>query len=125
MAEDWRARVGCLSTNNNGVGRGFIDGVNVLVHHVLGRSAGIDTVGDALRAAGHHLHVPDLFDGRIYATIEEGVAPVEETDLEALMARGLKVADSLAGPFVYAGFSIGALPTQKLVQTRPGTAGPV
>ena len=37
--------------------------------------------------------------------------------------RGVRVADELPSELVYAGFSLGVLPAQKLAQTRPGARG--
>ena len=39
--------------------------------------------------------------------------------------RGVRLADELPTALVYAGFSFGVLPAQKLAQTRPGALGAV
>ncbi|MDM5196573.1 hypothetical protein QUF79_00485 [Fictibacillus enclensis] len=39
----------------------------LLLHHVLGRTKGIEAIADQLRDAGHTVHVPDLFDGRMFS----------------------------------------------------------
>jgi dienelactone hydrolase len=49
----------------------------VLFHHTLGLSPGIVAFADELRRAGHTVHTPDLFGGRTFATLEEGVAYAE------------------------------------------------
>ena len=46
----------------------------VLYHHVQGLTDGMQSFADELRAAGHTVHTPDLFDGRTFDTIEEGMA---------------------------------------------------
>lgn len=46
----------------------------VLFHHALGRAEGVLASADDLGVAGHEVHVPDLFDGRTFSTIDEGVA---------------------------------------------------
>lgn len=46
----------------------------LLFHHAQGVTTGISAFADELRAAGHTVHVPDLFDGRIFSSIEEGMA---------------------------------------------------
>lgn len=95
----------------------------LLFHHVLGRTLGIDAFADTLREAGHRVRVPDLFDGRTFATIDEGLDYVEGAGFDAVVERGVHVADSLPRALVYAGFSLGAVPAQKLTQTRAGARG--
>ena len=46
----------------------------VLYHHVQGLTDGVRSFADELRQAGHTVHTPDMFDGRTFATIEEGMA---------------------------------------------------
>lgn len=78
---------------------------------------------DELRAGGHVVHAPDLFHGRIFASIEEGLAFTENTGLDDLRKCGVRIADDLPSDLVYAGFSFGVLPAQQLAQTRPGARG--
>jgi dienelactone hydrolase len=40
-----------------------------------------------------------------------------------IIARGARAAEALPHEIVYAGFSLGVLPAQKLAQTRPGARG--
>jgi dienelactone hydrolase len=95
----------------------------LLFHHALGRTAGVDAFADELRRAGHVVHVPDLFDSRTFATLEEGVAHAEAIGFGEVIDRGVRVADQLPAELVYAGFSLGVLPAQKLAQTRAGARG--
>jgi dienelactone hydrolase len=69
------------------------------------------------------VHTPDLFDGRTFPSIDEGVAYASEVGFGDLIERGVSEADQLPNEVVYAGFSLGVLPAQKLAQTRPGAAG--
>ena len=69
------------------------------------------------------MHTPDLVDGRTFDTIDEGVAYAGEVGFEEIIARGVRAADELADGLVYAGFSLGVLPAQKLAQTRAGARG--
>ncbi len=78
---------------------------------------------DDLRAGGHIVHTPDLFDGRTFQSIDEGLAYIGEIGLDEMRERGVRVADELPPELVYAGFSFGVLPAQKLAQTRPGARG--
>jgi dienelactone hydrolase len=95
----------------------------VLFHHALGLTPGITAFADELRGAGHIVHTPDLFDGRTFRSIEEGMAFVDETGFEEIIARGVRAVEELPEDVVYAGFSLGVLPAQKLAQTRPGARG--
>jgi dienelactone hydrolase len=96
----------------------------LLFHHAQGQTAGFDAFADELRAAGHAVHTPDLFDGRTFATIDEGMAFAQELGFpDEILARGERAAEVLPNELVYAGFSLGVLPAQKLAQTRPGARG--
>jgi dienelactone hydrolase len=94
----------------------------VLYHHVQGLTDGVRAFADELRHGGHAVHTPDLFDGRTFDTIEEGMSFARDAGFGALAERG--VAGEAFGPaVVYAGFSFGVMPAQQLAQTRPGAAG--
>jgi dienelactone hydrolase len=95
----------------------------VLYHHVQGLTAGVRSFADELQQAGHTVHTPDLFDGRTFDTIEEGMAFAREAGFGALTNRGLAAAEMIRPESVYAGFSFGVMVAQQLAQTRPGAAG--
>ncbi len=95
----------------------------VLFHHAQGLTPGIAAFADELRRAGHIVHTPDLFDGRRFDSIEQGMAFIEQTGFEDLVERGVQAAEELPVELVYAGFSFGVVPAQKLAQTRPGARG--
>lgn len=80
---------------------------------------------DALRAAGHKVAVPDLFSGRIFTTVEDGVAHAESLGFDEITSAGVALADELPNNLVYAGMSLGLMPAQKLAQTRPGAQGAI
>src|SRR6266542_1216603 len=50
----------------------------VLFHHALGLTDPVRRFAAALRGAGHTVHAPDLYDGRTFDTIEDGLAHSEE-----------------------------------------------
>ncbi len=60
----------------------------LLFHHALGQTAGCHELAGELRRAGHTVHAPDLFDGRSFATLEEGLARAGEVGSEEIIARG-------------------------------------
>ena len=97
----------------------------VLYHHVQGLTDGVRSFADELRQAGHTVHTPDVFDGRTFDTIEEGMAFARETGFGTLVERGVAAAESITPEAVYAGFSFGVVPAQQLAQTRPGARGAV
>ena len=95
----------------------------LLFHHAMGQTEGFTQFADELRQAGHTVHTPDLFDGRTFSSIDEGMAHVGELGFGEIMDRGERAANELPDELVYAGFSLGVVPAQKLAQTRPGAKG--
>ncbi|MFE0513878.1 dienelactone hydrolase family protein [Streptomyces sp. NPDC058964] len=95
----------------------------VLFHHALGVTPGVTAFADELRRAGHTVHTPDLFDGHTFDTLEKGMGYVQQTGFGEVIERGVRAVDDLPADVVYAGFSVGVLPAQKLAQTRSGARG--
>jgi dienelactone hydrolase len=95
----------------------------LVFHHAQGLTPGIQAFADELRAAGHTVHTPDLFDGRTFDSIEDGMAYAKSIGFEAILDRAVHTADDLPAELVYAGFSLGEMGAQKLAQTRPGARG--
>ena len=96
----------------------------VLFHHALGLTPGVVAFADDLRGAGHTVHTPDLFQGRTFPSIDAGLAHAEEIGFPGeVIGRGERAVEELPADLVYAGFSLGVLPAQKLAQTRPGAIG--
>jgi dienelactone hydrolase len=95
----------------------------LLFHHVHGLTDGVEAFGDELRAAGHTVHTPDLFEGRTFDSIEDGVGHAREVGFGTIVERGEATAEGLPNELVYAGFSLGVMSAQNLAQTRPGAKG--
>ncbi len=95
----------------------------LLFHHAQGLTPGVVALADTLREEGHTVHTPDLYDGQAFPTLEEGMAHAQSVGFQALLERGVAQAAELPEALVYAGFSLGAMPAQKLAQTRPGALG--
>lgn len=95
----------------------------LLFHHAQGLTPGVRAFADDLRAGGHVVHTPDLFNGLTFQSIDEGLAYIGETGFDEMRERGVRAADGLPLELVYAGFSFGVLPAQQLAQTRPGARG--
>ena len=98
----------------------------VVFHHALGLTDAVRRFADALSDGGHSVHTPDLYDGRTFATIEEGMAHSEEIGGPMAIVDLARAADeSLPSEVVYVGFSLGVMPAQSLAQTRSGARGAV
>ena len=95
----------------------------VLFHHVQGLTDGVRAFAEELRAGGHTVHTPDLFDGERPATIDDGIALVQGIDDEVLSERISRAMAGLPEGLVYAGFSFGVAIAQRLAQTKPGARG--
>ena len=95
----------------------------LLFHHAQGLTPGVLAFADTIRAAGHIVHTPDLFEGRTFPSIDAGVAHAQELGFENVLERGVRAADDLPNELVYAGMSLGEMAAQKLAQTRPGARG--
>jgi dienelactone hydrolase len=95
----------------------------LLFHHAQGLTAGCLSFADELRAAGHVVHAPDLYDGKTFAALDDGVGYAREVGFDTIGERGRLAAEGLPNESVYAGFSLGAMPAQELAQARPGAKG--
>lgn len=95
----------------------------VLYHHAQGLTKGVEAFADELGRAGHTVHVPDLYEGHTFDTLDEGLAYAKRTGFDTIMERGVTAVEGLNDALVYAGFSLGAMPAQRLAQTRTGARG--
>jgi len=95
----------------------------VLFHHAQGLTPGVEHFAQRLRDAGHGVVTPDLFEGRTFDTVEDGVAYAREIGFDTVLARGLAAGEARPSDSVYAGFSLGVMVAQQLAQTRPGARG--
>jgi dienelactone hydrolase len=95
----------------------------LLFHHAQGLTPGCLSFADELRAAGHVVHAPDLYDGKTFDDLDEGVGYAKEVGFGTIDERAKLAADGLPNEIVYAGFSLGAMSAQMLAQTRPGAKG--
>jgi dienelactone hydrolase len=95
----------------------------ILFHHAHGLTDGVLEFADRLRAAGHHVTVPDLYDGATFDSLDDGIGHAKQVGFDAIIERGRLAAEGLPNGIVYGGFSLGVLPAQMLAQTRPGAKG--
>jgi dienelactone hydrolase len=95
----------------------------LLFHHAQGLTAGVLAFAEELRAAGHVVHTPDLYDGNTFTQLDDGVGYAREVGFDTIFERGRAAAEGLPDDLVYAGFSLGVPAAQMLAQTRPGAKG--
>jgi len=95
----------------------------VLFHHALGLTDGVAHFAETLRAAGHSVLVPDLYCGRVFPTIDAGVAYAKTVGFDAIIDSARAAVADVPRDVVYAGFSLGVVPAQSLAQTRSGARG--
>ncbi|MEU5030928.1 dienelactone hydrolase family protein [Streptomyces milbemycinicus] len=87
----------------------------LLLHSMYGLRPAVHAAADRLRAAGHEVHVPDLFEGRTADSAEDGMALKEEIGKDELLHRAVVTAAPLSDRgVVYAGFSLGGSIAQNL-----------
>ncbi|MGD0588351.1 MAG: dienelactone hydrolase family protein [Thermoplasmata archaeon] len=95
----------------------------LLFHHAQGQTKGFLAFASRIREAGNTVHTSDLYDGRTFASLDEGVAYAKKVGFDTIRERGRQSAEGLPNRLVYGGFSLGVMPAQFLVQTRPGAKG--
>jgi dienelactone hydrolase len=94
----------------------------VLFHSVLGIRQGVLDAAERLRADGHQVHVPDLFEGRTFDDYEPAMAWSDELGMEVLGERGLAAVADVPDGFVVGGFSQGSS-VAVYVATRRAVSG--
>jgi dienelactone hydrolase len=97
----------------------------LIFHHAHGLTPGVLAFADELRAAGHVVRAPDLYEGQTFAELDDGLGYARQVGFDTILERGRLAAESLPNEIVYAGFSLGGMPAQMLAQTRPGAKGAV
>ncbi|MFI7702145.1 dienelactone hydrolase family protein [Nonomuraea sp. NPDC049480] len=97
----------------------------LLLHSMYGLRPAVHQAADRLRTAGHDVHVPDLYGGRVVDTPEAGIAIKEEIGRDELLKRAVAAAAPLSadGRLVYAGFSLGAALAQNLALADERSGG--
>ncbi|GAA2263494.1 dienelactone hydrolase [Streptomyces ruber] len=87
----------------------------MLFHSVYGPRPAVRTAADRLRAAGHEVWTPDLFEGHTFDDMEEAKAFNDGIGKDELLRRAvLAAAPYSERGLVYAGFSLGAAVAQTL-----------
>ena len=97
----------------------------VLFHHICGLTSGVLALAEDWRTAGHVVHTPDLYGGRVFGSIEDGAAFAHGPDGPDQDALADAAVAELPARLVYCGISAGGMQAQRLAQTRPGAAAAV
>ncbi len=97
----------------------------VLFHSALGLTSHVLDFAEALRADGHEVTTPDLYDGEVFDALPDGVAKRDAVGIPELSRRAAAAVESLPADLLYMGFSMGAASAQALAFTRPGALGAV
>ncbi|HKH23447.1 MAG TPA: dienelactone hydrolase family protein, partial [Solirubrobacterales bacterium] len=95
----------------------------VLFHHAQGLREDVLDWAESLREAGHEVETPDLFEGRTFERLEDGIAHRDEVGLPALMGRAAEKLEGQPAELVYAGSSMGASAAHYFAIMRPGARG--
>ncbi|MGW7455242.1 dienelactone hydrolase family protein [Streptomyces sp. NPDC054787] len=96
----------------------------MLFHSTYGLRPAVHAAADRLRAAGHQVQVPDLFGGRTFETVEEGMAHRDEIGRDELLKRAVLASAPYSDQgLVYAGFSFGGSVAQHLAMADEKARG--
>jgi dienelactone hydrolase len=95
----------------------------VLFHSVYGLRPLERSAAERLAAEGHDVHIPDLYEGRVAGSVDEGFTIRNEIGWTRLCERAEKAVATLPASAVLGGFSMGAGVAATLWPQRPGTAG--
>jgi dienelactone hydrolase len=97
----------------------------VLFHSAQGLRPAVRSWADRLRAAGHRVHTPDLFDGEVFDQLADGVRKRDALGIPELIRRAQAAVAELPSSLVCAGFSMGAASAEFLAATRPGATAAI
>src|SRR6476646_7470070 len=81
----------------------------LLFHHIQGLTPGVVALADALRAAGHTVHTPDLYGGHTFDSIEAGAGYAQGDGAPDFDNLADEAAAALPAGLVYAGISFGVM----------------
>lgn len=95
----------------------------MLFNHALGVTDGTRSFAERIEAGGNDVTIGDLFEGKTFDALEDGVAFEEEVGWEAMIARSESLIATLPAAVVIGGFSLGSVYAQRLAQTRAGALG--
>jgi dienelactone hydrolase len=87
----------------------------MLFHSAYGLRPAVRQAAERLESAGHRVWTPDLYEGRVFGAVEEGMEFKDGIGTDELLRRAvLAAAPYSERGLVYAGFSLGASIAQTL-----------
>lgn len=95
----------------------------VLFHHAQGLTGGVVALADRFEAAGHTVHLPDVYDGKTFDDLDGGMANAKAVGFQKLLDDAVAAAETLPADVIYVGLSLGVMPAQQLAQNKPGARG--
>jgi dienelactone hydrolase len=78
-----------------------------------------------LRAAGHNVSSPDLYNGDVFDDAAGAIAKIQELGFDEILVRSRRTVADLAHEMAYIGFSNGGACAELVAATRPGARGVV
>lgn len=95
----------------------------VLFHSILGCRDAEQKIADAFKDAGHHVDLPDLYEGKSAENYDDGFALFRTFDRNQLVDRAREALNAAPDDAVLAGISFGAGIVSSLWAERPKMAG--
>lgn len=97
----------------------------ILFHSALGLRPAITRLAERLQHAGHEVLTPDLYEGKVFDHLADGVAHRDELGIPELSGRAQAAVEAMPSDVVYMGLSMGAASATFLALTRPCARGVV
>ncbi|HKT46579.1 MAG TPA: dienelactone hydrolase family protein [Candidatus Acidoferrales bacterium] len=97
----------------------------VVYHSAYGLRPAILDFASQLRAAGHLVHTPDLYDGEVFSDRNDAIRKIQQLGFDNLLDRAAAAVEHLPQDLVYAGFSNGGACAELLAATRPRAKGAI
>lgn len=88
----------------------------ILFHHAQGLTEGLRTCAERLAAAGHVVHTPDMYSGKVFGRLDDGLAFASRIGHDAIEEVARRSAREYPHTNTSIGFSLGAFPAQLLAQ---------
>ncbi len=88
----------------------------LLFHHAHGITQGMRFLAERLRAAGHIVHTPDLFEGHVFGRLDEGIQRASQIGHAAIEEHARGAFREFPHSTTVIGVSMGAFPAQLLAQ---------
>ncbi len=96
-----------------------------LFHSAYGLRPAVLQDAERLRAAGHEVSTPDLYEGAVFDDLDAGMANNRSIGSEELQRRARAAVEDAGPGHVYLGYSMGAAYAQLIGESRPDAGGVV